>query len=341
MSKLIASAPGKVILVGEHAVVYGKLGIATSINKRCFVTVSPFKRNILITSKNLNLRKSLTMDEILNFSKKINELKIKNKFKEIKEIGKKDKLSPIYFVIGNLMHRYSFKPIKVSIESKIPKNLGSSSAVFSAIALGVSRYLGLSLSKKKISGLTYEGDIIAHGGTPSGIDNSIVTYGGFIQYKKSEGVKRFHIKFELPLIFVDSGEPSRTADTVPYIREQREKNKAFVNSILNRLNLISINFLNALRKKRIEILGKLMYEYYLELRKLKISTRKLDRIIEIAMNSGALGAKPTGGWGGGCCIVLAKNKSHIYDLIKNYKKEKFKAFKINIGVDGVKLINRY
>lgn len=332
-------SPGKVILFGEHAVVYDKLGIATSIGKRCFITVYFNNENsVLIDSRGLNLKKSLTENELFKLFNVIEKLKKENNFDELKKIGKKDNLAASFFVIANLMKKYGFKPVRTIVESEVPKNLGSSSSVFSAIALSVSKFLGKNLSKKEISDLAYEGDIIAHGGTPSGIDNSIVTYGGYLQYKKSKGIKPLDIKFELPLIFVDSGEPANTGETVPFIRYQRKENEKFVDQILDRLNNISFQSLDALKEQNLGLIGELMLEYYLELKKLNISTEKLDKIIEIAVKHRAFGAKPTGGWGGGCCIILAKDKKHAKDLIKIYKDNGFNSFQTKIGVEGVKEI---
>jgi mevalonate kinase len=333
------SAPGKVILFGEHAVVYDKLGIAASIGKRCLVTITPNKENkVNMEIKNLNLEKSLTENELFNLFDIVDELKKNKKFDEIKELQKKEKLSAPFFMIASLMKKYGFKPSKIIDDSEVPKNLGSGSSAFSAIALAVSKFLEKNLTKKEISDFAYEGDVVAHGGTPSGIDNSIVTYGGYIQYKKSQGITPLNISFELPLVFVDSGESAKTGETVPYVRKQKEENQTFVNQILERLEKISIQSLDALKEQNLKLFGELMLEYYLELKKLNISTQKLDKIIEIAIKNNALGAKPTGGWGGGCCIVLAKNKKQADDLIKIYKDNGFNSFQTKIGVEGVKEI---
>lgn len=336
---IIASAPGKIILFGEHAVVYDKVGVAASIDKRCYVKVFPTnENNVCVETKDFNLSKSLTEKELFDFLKIINDLKNKKKFDEIREIYKKDKLVPGFFVIANIIKEYGFKGMKIKIKSEIPKNLGSSSAVFSAVALAVSKFLNKNLSKKEISDFAYQGDIIAHGGTPSGIDNSIVTYGGFLQYKKSEGIKFLDINFDFPLIIVDSGEPTRTSETVPAIRKLKEKSPEFVNQILDELEKISLSGIKALKSKNLEKIGNLMIGYYIELKKLGISTEKLDKIINLAFKNKALGVKPTGGWGGGCCLVLVKNQKEIADLIKVFQKNGFKSFQSKIGVEGVKLI---
>lgn len=337
---VITSAPGKIILFGEHAVVYNKLGIVCSIDKRCKVKIFPAKeKTIFIKSENFSLAKSLNKEKLFELFKTINNLKSKDRFSEIKKIYEKDKLSPLFFVTANIFEKYAFKGLKIKIESEIPKNLGSSSAVFSAVALAVLKFLGQSPSKKEISDLAFKGDLIAHGGTPSGIDNSAVSYGGYLKYRKSKGIKSLKVDFKIPLLIVDSGQESKTAETVSGIRRKKKENPQFVNSVLDSLNNISEKALKALRFQKLNNLGNLMFEYYKELKKLDISTEKLDQIIEIALENKVLGAKPTGGWGGGCCLVLVENENEIANLAKVFREKGFGSFQSKIGVEGVKLIS--
>lgn len=336
---IITSAPGKIILFGEHAVVYDKLGIACAIGERCSVKISPYKKEgVFIESKNLNLNKFTGKEELFNLSKLLTGLKNQKKFNQIREIYKKDKLVPSFFVIGNIFQKYDFAKIKIEIKSEIPKNLGSSSSVFAAISLAVLNFLGKTPSKKEISDFAHRGDVITHGGTPSGIDNSTVVYGGFLKYKKSIGIEPLNIDFKIPILIVDSKKEAKTEETVSYIREQKKKNSKFVNSVLNHLEIISENALESLKSKNIKNLGKLMFDYYQELKKLNISTPELDKIIDIARKNKTLGAKPTGGWGGGCCLVLAESQKEIINLKRKFEENGFKSFQTEIGAEGVKVI---
>jgi len=331
------SAPGKVILFGEHAVVYDKLGIATSIDKRAYVTVSNGKEGITIESKNLGLKKLLSEKKLFTLLKDIENLKTKKDFERIKEISK-DKLLASFFVVAKLTEKFGFRGLKILIDSEIPKNLGSSSSIFSAIVLGVSIFLGKKISKKDIAKIANEGDIVAHGGLSSGIDANTVTYGGYLKYKKSEGIIPLDINFEIPLVIVDSGEPARTGETVPYINKLKEENPGLIEEVLDRLDEISRFGLDAIKAQNLKKIGRLMINYYQELKKLNISTASLDKIVQIALDHQVLGVKPTGGWGGGCCIVLTKNQKEIFNLIKEFKINGFKSFQSKIGVEGVKLV---
>lgn len=337
---ITASAPGKVILFGEHAVVYDKLGIACTINKKCTVKISPIEQNIIIfDAKDLGFKKSFTEKELFDLFEKVKKLKDESDFEAIRKIYQKYKFPPSLFVVATILKKYGFTGMKIESNSEVPKNLGSSSAAFAATSLAVLKFLKKDPSKKEVSNLAYLGDVLAHGGTPSGIDNSVVTYGGYIKYKKSEGITPLDIDFKIPLLIVDSKKETRTGEMVSYIRKQREKNPEFVNTILDSLNSISERALESLNSQDFENLGKLMFEYYQELKKLDISTPELDKIIDVALENKALGAKPTGGWGGGCCLILARNEKQLLNLKEKFKQAGLDSFKVEIGNEGVKQIN--
>jgi len=255
---------------------------------------------------------------------------------EIKKFYRENLLSPSFFVITHLFKKYGFSGLEVNIESNLPKNLGSSSAVFSSIVLGVSNFLGKKLSKEQISDIAYQGDLMAHGGTPSGIDSSIVTYGGYLKYKKTEGIELLDINFKVPLLIVMSGEMVQTGEMVSFVKKKKEEKPLLVETVLESLNTVSKKALIALKKKDLEFLGELMVKYYELLKKLSISTQKLDKIIDIAMSGGALGAKPTGAWGGGCCLVLGRDQEQILSLAEKFKKNNFECFQSELGAEGVR-----
>ena len=336
---ITASAPGKVILFGEHAVVYDKLGIACSFDRRCRVETSILDQDFVsIKSESLCLDRSMQKEHLFFFLDKINNLIRERQFQELNQVLEENNLSPSFFVVASILKKYGFRGLGIEISSDIPKNLGSSSAVFSALTLSVIRVLGRDVTKEEISNFAYLGDIIAHGGTPSGIDNNIVTYGGYLQYQKSKGVKMLDIDFKVPLLIIDSGEKVRTGEMVSYVRGKREQSPETINPILESLDNLSNEALIGLKNRDLGIVGKLMTSYYQELKKLDISTKKLDQIIKIALDNNVLGVKPTGGWGGGCCIALMEKEEDLERLKEVFNKEGFDSFVGKIGVEGVKII---
>ncbi len=328
-------SPGKIILLGEHAVVYDKLGISSAIGKYTDIRISPADDDIFIKSENLGLEDKKSRDEIFKLAEQIDKLREEGKISEIKDMAKKDKLLPSFFVVGKIMAEYGFKPCSIEINSDVPKNLGSSASVFNGIAKGLSEFLGLNLNKEKVGYFANEGDKAVHG-TPSGIDAYTIAYGGWNSFRKSEGgVKPLENASRINLAIIDSGEPARTGETVLFIKKQKEESPSFVNGIMDKLDVISHNGLDALKSCNLKTIGIAMIKYYNELKKLNISTPKLDEITKIAVKSKLIGAKPTGGWGGGSCIVLAKDEKQVSEIINIYKNNGFNAFAAKLGVDGV------
>ncbi len=336
MSCIVTSAPGKLILFGEHAVVYGKLGIVASIDRRCFVTIAPRDSGLRIKSKNYGVERVLDEKELKEFYFNTKSLVDAKSYEALTKLSQDCLAAPLY-VITQLAVKHGFKPAEIEIVSELRRGLGSSSACFAALALAYSTYLGVKYDLEGISKLAFEGDILAHGGTPSGIDNTIATYGGFLTFRKTEGAKPLNLDYRPNLVVIDSGEVARTSETVSYIRELREKERKLVDGIMEDLEAIALDALDALVRADLAKLGKLMIAYYTTLSKLNISTRKLDEIVELSLKLGALGAKPTGGWGGGCCIALAKDEAHAKELAHRIKEAGFDAFTTSLGGPGVRL----
>lgn len=330
-----ASAPHKVILFGEHAVVHGKLGIAAAVDKRLRVSVEPGPDGVAL-SDNLGLLKfNLTKMDIERACEKFRQLYAEKNFVEIKKMKFTDAIA---IVLDEIFTKYGFADLTIRLERPtLLKGIGGSAAIFSALAAAVTAFLGQSCPKEELNRIAYLGEIVAHGGTPSGIDNSTVVYGGCITYRKSEGPRPLDISFSAPIIIVDSGVPANTGVTVPYVREQLERNPAFVNRVLERLNEISETGLKEIKNQNMERIGALMTDYYNELRKLDISTPELDKIVALALANGALGAKPTGGWGGGVCLVLVENMKAAQRLVATFSKNRFVSVIAKLGGPGVRV----
>jgi hydroxymethylglutaryl-CoA reductase len=330
-----ASAPHKIILIGEHAVVHGKVGIAGAIDSRVFVKAQPGQRGIRVLDP-LGLNNFKNSREEL--SKILSEFRTLYEKKDLEALRKFNFSDCIRIVVAETLDRIGWADVEIEMHRRDTlKGIGGSAALWAATAAAMGEAFGKRLTKEQINEIAYLGDVVAHGGTPSGIDNSTVVYGGYLKFTKAGGPKPLKIDFEVPIVIIDSGEPANTGMTVPYVRRQLEAEPERVQKILDRLHDISNDALNALVAHDLKKVGKFMTDYYQELRKLDISTEKLDRIINIAMDNGALGAKPTGGWGGGVCIALVEDAENADELIKTFQKNNFRAFTTKLGAEGVRL----
>jgi len=140
---------------------------------------------------------------------------------------------------------------------------------------------------------------------------------------------------KFPILIVNSHEPARTSETILKVSTIIKRKKKFGEKVLEELDQISKDATKALNEMDLERIGNLMYKYYYKLREFGISTKILDKIVDISLKKGTLGAKPTGGWGGGCCLVLGKDLNHLKKLRDYFSKYGFYSFITYLGERGV------
>jgi len=294
---VLASAPAKVILVGEHFVVENEPAIAVAIDLRAYVTAT--KR-----------------DDDLVFLKSLN-LGITDSFRESESVKLRE-FKPLEVIIRELERRTgSWIGLNIVINSKIPvaAGMGSSAAIAVASTLAISRILGLELSRGEVSSIAYEAEKIVHG-KPSGIDNTISTYGGAIVYRKSEGFISLDCNFSgYKLILADSGIPRSTGEMVAKVRRLKSKYPKVMDPLYHSAGRLTIEAARALRDGDFIKLGELMNINHGLLSAIGVSNEKLEQLVYAARKAGALGAKITGAGGGGYIVALASDD--IADRVAN------------------------
>jgi mevalonate kinase len=244
---------------------------------------------------------------------------------------------PIWAVCKELSYRSGFDyGINISIKSDIPPGagLGSSAAVSVATVMAASTCLNLNLSKSEISNIAFEAEKIVHG-TPSGIDNTIATYGSVILYKKGT-IKPVKVKSRIPLVIGDTGIERNTAEWVRKVRLRRDRQSKVVNPIINSIGKLVMESLKLLDKNDLPALGELMDINQGLLEALGVSTFELNKLINVARKNGAYGAKLTGAGGGGCMVALSPKtkQKQIADAILTAQG---KPLITNISPKGVKI----
>lgn len=300
--------------------VYGEPALVAAIDKRVYVTVSlNDKKECQVFSQEYGKETKFRIDESYP------ESSLPHVFK------------PIWTVCKEISHRSDFNcGFNISIKSDVPPSagLGSSAAVSVATAAAAGACLNLKLSKSEISDIAFEAEKIVHG-TPSGIDNTITTYGSAILYKKRE-IKQVKIKSRIPLVIGDTGIERSTAEWVRKVKLRRDRQKGIMDSIINSIGILVEESLKFLDKKDLPALGELMDINQGLLEALGVSTFELNKLISVARRNGAYGAKLTGAGGGGCMIALSpgKKQKQIADAIL---KVKGKPIVTNISPQGVKI----
>jgi len=225
--------------------------------------------------------------------------------------------------------------LDIEVWSDIPigVGLGSSAAIAVATTAALNNLFDTKLGLDAISSLAYEGEKITHG-TPSGIDNSIATYGGGILFKKGK-ISRIEVPSKIPLLIINSGISRSTKTQVENVKKLYQTHPTIFKSIFQAIDAISLKAENALRIQKLKMLGNLLtYNQHL-LRILGVSTMELDDLVELLMSNGALGAKLTGAGGGGCLIALfdsVDGKRSCVGALKSKNIEHFDTILSEFGV---------
>lgn len=279
-----ATAPAKIILFGEHAVVYGRPAIAAPVSQLLArAEVRPGSR------KGLRL---LAADIGLDLS--------------LQEAGADEPLAMAARLTLAELRLEAPPDLEVQITSAIPiaAGLGSGAAVSVALIRALSRHLGTELPPDLQSALAYKVDEIHHG-TPSGIDNTVIATGKLVYYVKDETLETFPVGQPLSILIGDSGIASPTARAVAGVRERWRADPGGYESVFDEIGQLTKEARACLETGKPARLGELMDQNHRLLAQLGVSHASLDRFAEIARRAGAQGAKLSGAGLGGNIIALA------------------------------------
>ena len=322
---VVASAPAKVILFGEHFVVYGEPAIVIAIDKRAYAKAE--NRN----DKNLHLR-----SVNLNLAGYFESGTVKIEQGDLKEA--KSKFEPVKLAVEKVLEKYGENVgLDIEINSTVPvaAGLGSSAAVVAAVTASVSALLNVKMSKEDIFRITYEAEKIVHG-TPSGIDPAISTFGGTLLFQMDTGFKPLDVRMDIPLIIGDTGVERSTRVQVEKVRDINERYPRVVEPIMRAAREIVLKAIESLKENSLETLGDLMNINHALLYGVGVSDESLEWLINAARKAGALGAKLTGAGGGGCMIALAKNE-RIPQVVEAIQRAGGKPFIAKKTDEGVKI----
>jgi mevalonate kinase len=297
-----SSAPGKIILFGEHAVVYGRPALAVPVMQvHADVEVSDSsRRGIWIDAPDVSLQAEL------------NTLPSDH---------------PIASVINNLFFLWRVSPfpnLEIKISSTIPvaSGLGSGAAVTVALTRALASHFNHSRSDEQVNAFAYEIEKLHHG-TPSGIDNTVVTYAQPVYFVKDQPLEIFQVGEPFTIVIADTGITAPTKQSVGDVRRLWMNDRSRWETIFDKIGEVSFTARRAIEAGKPELLGELMNENHTLLQRLTVSSPELDRLVEAARDTGALGAKLSGGGRGGNMIALVEP-------------EKAEAISLSLGAAGAK-----
>jgi len=320
---VIASAPAKVILFGEHFVVYGEPAIVMAIDKRAYA------KSELRQDKRLHLH-SVNLNLAGYFE---------NGFLKVQQGDAKEaklKFEPLKLAVEKVLEIYGENVgLDVEVNSTVPvaAGLGSSAAVAAAVTAAVGALLKVAMSKESVFRISYEAEKIVHG-TPSEVDPAVSTFGGTLLFQMDTGFRPLDVKADVPLVVGYTGVKRSTRVQVAKVRDVRNKYSRVIDHMMKAAREIVLGAIVALRDGDLETLGDLMNINHALLCGLGISDESLEWLINAARKAGALGAKLTGAGGGGCMIALAENErlKQVLEAIQMAGGSPFIARKTDEGV---------
>ncbi|MBT4162478.1 MAG: mevalonate kinase, partial [Gammaproteobacteria bacterium] len=299
-----AMANGKVILLGEHAVVYGKPAIAVPIKNAVVAEVSDADHSPEIHVP------AWDIDDKLEESNTVWWQTIQDVFTQLDIADRK---------------------FSVHVKPNIPAamGLGGSAAIAVAIVRAVSKHFNLDLNNEEVNHFAFICEKAAHG-TPSGIDNTIATFGQPLVYQAGEQPRMDMLEFpkELNLVIGISDSPSLTVDMVAGVRERWRKNRKLYESLFENFRQVTESGIDAITTSDYVALGHMMTINHGLLSAIQVSSPELDRMVQIARDHGALGAKLTGAGGGGSIVAVADDNTDA--IVHGLSRNGFKALQVSV-----------
>lgn len=290
MPAFTATAPGKVILFGEHAVVYGHPSIAVPVGEvqaRAVVSARPRHPpgEVLIQAPGVGLEARLA------------------------DLPTDHPLARAVWETCNALGVTRPPACTLRITSTIPvaAGMGSGAAVSVAILRAFSAFLGRPLEDTQVSALAFEVEKLHHG-TPSGIDNTVITCAMPVYFVRGQPIQTLRLPVPFTIVIGDTGVASPTATAVGDVRRAREIDTARYETLFETAGRISQAARQAIESGHPESMGSLMDENQAVLREMGVSSPELERLVDAARAAGALGAKLSGGGRGGNMIALVSEE---------------------------------
>ncbi|MCL4560467.1 MAG: mevalonate kinase [Chloroflexi bacterium] len=287
MPAIYATAPGKAILFGEHAVVYGYPAIAVPVLQVqakvvALPNLSGPKGEITLDAPDIGLHADLE-----------------------KLPGNHPLALAVHQTLATMgVERSPAVILRITSTIPVAAGLGSGAAVSVALIRALSSFLGKPLNDSQVCAAAFEVEKTYHG-NPSGIDNTVVTYAQPVYFVRGQPPCPMRVARPFTLIIGDTGVPSPTVAAVTDVRDRWLAERERYEALFSEIGKLANRARPTIEEGQLEELGALMDENQAKLEQLGVSSPELDRLIQAARQGGAQGAKLSGAGIGGNMIALA------------------------------------
>lgn len=335
MTVIVTSAPGKVILFGEHGVNRQQPALSTAVDLRLLCRMTT-RSDDGYSFRSRDYHETGDRERLLTFKAEIDGLRQAEALDEIRERAR-DFFAPTRYVLAHVIERTDRIGLDVEWRSPLPigSGLGSGAATSSAMVLAALELAGQQLSPDERAFLAWQGDVIAHGGISSSLDSSTCAFGGLIRYTVADGVEVLPIQSGLPLVIGDTLVEASTAELNTRVRKWLDAHPARMH-LFEDMGYLVKQAQTALATGDLGTLGNLMNLHQLFQEKIGTSCAESEQLIEAAIGAGALGAKISGSGGGGIIIALVEPERQA-DVASAIEAAGGRSYIVTAGTEGVRV----
>lgn len=370
MPSYFTSSPGKVILFGEHAVVYGKVATAGSLGLRSYALIQTREdKKIEVNLPDVQLARSWNINDVPRqarwegypYPPQSMNTDLLDQLTKFVDLGSQTNRSQAAIA---LLYLHSFlttdeiltQGYDFVVRSNLPvgAGLGSSASYSVCVAtalLQLNGYLsagtGMDVAAQRdlVNQWAFQAEKVIHG-NPSGIDNTVSTLGGAVMFKKGEKIEPLPGFQSLRFLLTNTRVPRETQVQVANVRKLHDKFPTVVNPMLDAINEISNSCKNIFsqdgldRAHLLARFGELVDVNHGLLAALGVSHPSLEKVREISSKLG-LKSKLTGAGGGGCALTLIRDDvtSETVAVVKQLlEAEGFQCMETSVGGPGAGIL---
>jgi mevalonate kinase len=305
-----ASAPGKVVLLGEHGVERGQAALAAAVALfvRCRISLRAEEGWMLRSGATVQ---ETSAEQVQALHRQIDQHRAGRNAEAMRGLSGDDPFMASKYILGTMFGPSLPKGMEVEWESQVPAGvgLGAGGAAFAALVTAAAALLPSQPPADKRATWAQLGEVCAHGEDASSLDTQASLQGGVVRFIGRGAASRVPCGPGLAIVIGNTGEPTPHQQVIEQVRTWTQERPQIRNTYFETIGALSRSALQAIQRGDWPEVGRLMNLNQLVLEKIGVSTPQVERLIDAAWAAGALGAKVSGTGGGGIMIALVSSQT--------------------------------